>query len=279
MRSAEILLEGVTKRPWVFYHGTQSAPFDKFEPIAAIKGEQFWNPLGNAMYASNEKRFAGNFGGNVYEVHIPPGSTYKRINANTWSYGTGQGLVKRALKRALKACGQNIAEYDGTVQTPMPDFKKLSDDDIRKIYRNLRPELETNTEAQERIKAATRDVLISNIKSIWHYSVDHPRNREKEKIWNRFRSELGLLIRKNSPYEGLYESLHLIDQKFGPDVAEKYAQFLPEESDKKFSKFDFIVFTETNDVIGTWDDKKQEAVSAYEVLIFNPALQKTVKRG
>lgn len=173
-------------------------PSTKFEPKLAAKGEQYWNPLGDGMYATNNPHFAGQFGGNVYKVVIPAGATYRRISQTTWSRVTGEGIVMRALARAFKSKGQR---YDRWAD----NFK--------------------------------------------------------------FRMELGRVLDYNDPYTSLYESAALVEMHY-PDYAEAYEKALPEVSNAAFGKFDFVVFNETNDPIG-FDGKP-----TWEVVIFNPALQK-----
>lgn len=63
----------------VFYHGTDSPPFDEFDPSKAVKGVRHYNPLGDALYVTDKRDFANMFGKNVYEVKIPSDAKLKRI--------------------------------------------------------------------------------------------------------------------------------------------------------------------------------------------------------
>lgn len=199
MRYRHILAESVTKRPWTFYHGSNSAAFQQFDPTQAAKGEQYWNPLGHGMYATNNPRFAGEFGSNVYKVLIPAGSSYRRMNQQTWQNVTGEGVVMRALARAFKKKGQR--------------FDRWSD-------------------------------------SNW-----------------AFRRDLQRVLSSNDPYTSLHESAALVQMHY-PDFADAYEAALPEVTNATFGKFDFVVFTDTNDPIGF------NGQPTWEVVIFNPALQK-----
>ena len=98
---SETLVEAVNKKPIKLYHGTDSAGFQKFAPSKAVKGQQYWNPLGTGLYASNSAEMAASFGKNVYEIIIPPGYSYKRFNDQTWM-STGISIALRSLSLALR---------------------------------------------------------------------------------------------------------------------------------------------------------------------------------
>jgi hypothetical protein len=91
----------------------------------------------------------------------------------------------------------------------------------------------------------------------------------------QFRAEIHRALQDNSPYESLYESVAIVGLHY-PELVETYEQALPKVSNAKFKKYDFIVFTSTNDAIG-YKDEKGKMNSAQEVVIFNPQLMKTVK--
>jgi hypothetical protein len=81
-----------------FYHGTDSEEFDEFDPEKAKKGEQHYNPLGNAMYVTDKPEFAEMFGKNIYEVKIPENAKIKRVNPSSASSAIGD-ILKRSLKK------------------------------------------------------------------------------------------------------------------------------------------------------------------------------------
>jgi hypothetical protein len=88
------------KNPWTFYHGTESGPFEEFDPSKATKGKQHYNPLGNAMYVTDKPEFAKMFGKNVYPVELPPDAKVKTMTGRQ-----AQSAVGDILKRALRKVG------------------------------------------------------------------------------------------------------------------------------------------------------------------------------
>jgi hypothetical protein len=263
--------EATNKTTWTFYHGTKSAPFDSFVPKAAAKGEQYWNPLGNGMYATDASQFASNFGPNVHKVVIPPGHTYKRITLKEWQMGAGRAIVLRALKAAFKKVGQNYREWQYGTKAPAPNIKKMSR--AQKIDMIVSEYEKRNLDVRQKAEAATDAILDGTIKSIIT-QMPRQRDEKKAKAVQRFLYDVHTQLRQNSPYEGLYEVSHAVHEAFGEEIAEAFHETLPATSDAVFGKFDFVVFTETNDVIGVGKNGK----SALEVVIFNPALQKAVKQ-
>lgn len=260
---AETLNKASTKREWTFYHGTKSDPFDKFIPSDAAKGSQFWNPLGNGMYVTDSTEFARNFGSNVHKVIIPTGSTYKRINMNQWQI-TGFNLVIRTLKKAFKKAGESYHEWENGVRPNLGAIRKQGRDAVVAFIKQQRPDI-----SDDAFAATTPEQLDDALKRMLKASAEI--NPEKANKIHRFRVDLARVIRQNSPYEGLYETSYVVEMHFGDQIATEYSSILPMESDKLFGKYDFVVFTETNDVIGTGAN----GGSALEVVIFNPALQKT----
>jgi hypothetical protein len=279
MRLREILMEAVTKRPWTFYHGTKSDAFQQFNPSLASKGEQYWNPLGDGMYVTNNPRFASNFGHNVHTVVIPAGSTYKRINTQMWQYSTGPGLIMRALRRAFKAVGENYDHWDHGVPVKSPDAKKLSREQIiDALVASYQTDIRAN--AAKFDTERLRQELIKRWK--WNRESDRSGTAQieggevmlKSKIIYQFKYHMGQTLRQNDPYTGLYECSHLVMMLFGQPIYEAFSQTLPAVSNEKFGKFDFVVFTETNDVFTFTDDE-----STSEVVIFNPALQRVQQKA
>ena len=61
-----------------------------------------------------------------------------------------------------------------------------------------------------------------------------------------------------------------------PEISEKFREELPKQSDNKFGKYDFVIFTSTNDVLGY--KKGNNFVSALEIVIFNPKLQRAMRK-
>jgi hypothetical protein len=202
---------GKTKKPMTFYHGTDSDPFDQYQPQQAKKGQQFWNPLGNALYVSDQKYFAKCFGKHVYQLNVPPGYKYKKFTHEEWM-SAANDLIKKTVCKALKQTGHKV------------NCRGFYIDDIDTNY-------------------------------ALHY-----------------------IIRNNSPYEGLLESVEIVGQAWGRDVSNAYQDILPIESTKKFGKFDFVIFTSTNDALGYFNDKGN-IQGAWEVLIYNPELQKVFKEN
>ena len=96
MRIFKIAEESTSDR--VFYHGTDSPPFDSFDPSKATKGGRHYNPLGDAMYVTNKRDFANLFGKNVYEVRIPSGARFKKVFPSK-AYSVIRDIVNRALRR------------------------------------------------------------------------------------------------------------------------------------------------------------------------------------
>ena len=81
-----------------FYHGTDSPPFDSFDPGKAAKGGRHYNPLGDAMYVTDKPEFARLFGRNVYPVRIPPGAKIRRVSPSAAGSAI-RDIVVRALRR------------------------------------------------------------------------------------------------------------------------------------------------------------------------------------
>lgn len=92
---------------YTFYHGTDSEPFNEFDPSKAKKGEAYYNPLGDAMYVTDKKDFAKMFGENVYSVNIPDNAKIKRMYPSKVKSAIGD-----ILNRALKKIGVNYWETE-----------------------------------------------------------------------------------------------------------------------------------------------------------------------
>jgi hypothetical protein len=86
-----------------------------------------------------------------------------------------------------------------------------------------------------------------------------------------FQPELVQLLGRVSPYEGLRGAIDLIDRHFGHSIQWRFKELLPQASNTVFGKYDFVIFTDTLDYAGLGVNGKP----AHEVVIFNPALQKT----
>lgn len=265
MRYHEILDEAVNKREWVFYHGTKSAPFDQFEPSKAAKGEQYWNPLGNGMYVTDQPVFAAYFGPHIHKIVIPPGCNYKRINQRTW-ISMSWKLVLRALRRAFRSAGENVDQWRKGKPFKFP--KNISREQmlaaVNDFYKGRGDDI------SEKIAALNDDQLRKQCKYIETITPGQV-DAEKQKKIQEFEIEARKCLRTNSPYEGLYEVHYLVGYIFSEQINDHFAKSLPELSDEIFGKYDFVVFTDTNDVIG----HGKNGASSLEVVIFNPALQKT----
>jgi hypothetical protein len=99
------------------YHATDSVPFDIFDPSKAVKGERYFNPLGDGMYVSTNKDFARRFGKNMMEGNVPKDLNIlnlppKRANAMTESIG----------RAAIKAAGKG---YDSLPLMKKVEFNRL----------------------------------------------------------------------------------------------------------------------------------------------------------
>tara|TARA_R110000824_G_scaffold148242_3_gene317880 strand:+ start:61725 stop:62312 length:588 start_codon:yes stop_codon:yes gene_type:complete len=81
-----------------FYHGTDSPEFNEFDSSKATKGDQHYNPLGEAMYVTDKPDFANMFGKNVYEVDVPDDAKIKKINPSKAASAIGD-ILNRALKK------------------------------------------------------------------------------------------------------------------------------------------------------------------------------------
>jgi hypothetical protein len=273
MRSAEIITESTNKREWTFYHGTASEVFHTFEPKNATKGEAYWNPLGNGMYATNNKEFARSFGHNLYKVIIPIGSTYKRISQDVWAYSTGPGLITRTLRAAMKKAGYSYDAWDSGEKAKGPDVKKMNREEmiafIIDAYSHMEPDELENLKV--RASEATDDTLRSNVKHKLDYTPRQVDKVKQDAIFN-FKVICNQMVRQNAPYTSLVECASAVEMYFNtfdPKIHEYFEDLLPKMSDQLFGKYDFIVFSETESI--SMDD-------TWEVVIFNPALQKVVKK-
>lgn len=94
-------------RDHVFYHGTDSPAFDSFDSSKAVKGKSHYNPLGEAMYATDKEDFARMFGRNVYPVHLPAGSKLKRVSPSLASR-----IIRDIVIRALGKVGVRYWDTD-----------------------------------------------------------------------------------------------------------------------------------------------------------------------
>jgi len=177
-----------------FYHGTDSPPFDTFNPEEATKGDRHYNPLGDAMYVTDKEDFARFFGKNVLPVRIPKGAKIKRIYPSVV-----QSALESIIKKALKQVG--IDYWKGT-------------------------------------------------------SIS-------------FKVQLGKLFKYYSPYESMMEALALVQIEF-PNIAETFPDAITFQANRKFSKFDVVMFMDTYDpnaiYIGSTPTK--------EILIFNKDMQR-----
>jgi len=91
-----------------------------------------------------------------------------------------------------------------------------------------------------------------------------------------FLMELYRQIGRNDPYTDLVESDALVRMYAGPEFADRFSDYLAVIADQKFSKFDIVVFPETNWPLWTYDEKGRQ-MATFEAVIYNPALQRTGK--
>ena len=83
-----------------FYHGTDSPPFDNYDPKQRTKSEKHYNPLGEGMYATNHPGLAEFFGKNVYQVRVPDNCKIKRFSPNQ-----ARSAISDIIRKSLSAAG------------------------------------------------------------------------------------------------------------------------------------------------------------------------------
>jgi hypothetical protein len=88
------------KEEHTFYHGTDSPPFTEYQPEKASKGEQHYNPLGEALYVTDKEDFAKMFGKNVYEVKVPKDAKIKRVKPSS-----AESAIRDIIMRSIKKSG------------------------------------------------------------------------------------------------------------------------------------------------------------------------------
>jgi hypothetical protein len=105
LSAAEAKASGMSFDDWVkgqgetLYHATDSGEFNlaDFNPKAAAKGEEFFNPLGSGLYASSNKEFVRRFGSNTMELVLPANVKVKKVSIDSWEKDFAS-ISKRALK-------------------------------------------------------------------------------------------------------------------------------------------------------------------------------------
>lgn len=81
-----------------FFHGTDSGPFNEFDPSQAAKGDAHYNPLGRGLYVTDKPEFAQLFGENVYNVDIPDDCKIKKMSPRQAESAIGD-IIHRAMKK------------------------------------------------------------------------------------------------------------------------------------------------------------------------------------
>lgn len=264
--------EAVTSEPLTLYHGTKSEAFDSFAPKNAAKGEQFWNPLGNGMYATDSQFYASSYGSNVHKIIIPAGASYKRITMGVWKT-VGTSLVNKALRLAMKQHGQDYDEWrNGGPVTPEP---KMSHDDLIKACMSYYTDELGWDDEQAGWKV--EDKTDQQLRAFYNRRKPKPTIKRGNDLQTRmldFDYHLERAMTTEAPADGMCEAAAIVSRYMGNDIADAFHTILPMVADKTFSKYDFTVFTETQEMMGSG----KNGASALEVVIFNPAYQKTVSQ-
>ena len=81
------------------YHSTDSETFNVFDPAQAMKGEAFFNPLGDGLFLSSNKNFTRRFGKNTYEYILPKDTKTKIITDIKFAQTEYPAAVKGTLKK------------------------------------------------------------------------------------------------------------------------------------------------------------------------------------
>ena len=197
------------------------------------------------------------------------GATYKRINMNLWQ-SLGFSMVMKALANAFKAGGDNLEHWiNGTPKPPPGDPKKMSREQIIDALVAFYSRY-SNDDVRSKTNTLDTNYLRRELMSLWKNHQEYVRDSAKERQILSFKVETARTLRQNDPYTGLYEVYALANIDFGKEIGDAFGNALAAESDRRFGKFDFVVFTETNDPFIFKDNE-----STSEVVIFNPAYQKT----
>jgi hypothetical protein len=101
-------------------------------------------------------------------------------------------------------------------------------------------------------------------------SEDWDATDDAKAITREFYAELPEILGGAVPYKGLKDAADAVGNHFGAVIGHEVRQALPSVSNAVFSAYDFVIFTDTLDS-GTGQNGK----SALEVVITNPALQRT----
>jgi hypothetical protein len=203
---AHPLTEAITRRPLVLYHGTDSAPFDNFKRSASAKPGRHWNPLGNALYATNSRTFAQRFGKNIHEIEIPAGVSYTRISKAKW-LEIGRQIVQDALEQALRKLKISRAEVERDYDVNVADFETK----IKNILANM------------------------------------------------------------TPYKSLGEIQYQVVFHYGDAIGKAFGQLLPAVAQAHLGRYDLVIFSQTEHDAS----EKEAGRSPWEVVIYNPSLQRT----
>lgn len=287
-RTAKPLREAVNTREMVFYHGTRSGAFSRFDPTLAAKGSQHWNPLGTGLYATDQIKYAALYG-TPHKVVIPPGYRYKQIHWGEWQR-LGYNLIMRGVDKALARHGFKTADWeygdpDPNWVAPKPEKFKTTGpvealrDTLVDIVVRIHPE-----KTREEIKAVVAqqpDDKIAGLIKVYAKKLPKPKTSpprtldpKKRDRFYRFRHHM-LTVAEDNPRNTFTEAFTLVDQTFGDEIAETFKQTVTEEADKLFGKYDFVIFFDSEDDRG-YQGHDGKYRGAKEVVIFNPDLQKIV---
>ena len=199
----------------------------------------------------------------------------QRITMQQWN-NMGFKIIKLALRMAFRSTGTTLDKWlwgDNPPEKPNPKkMNRLALEIFLLNHYENKDEIEIRNAMAKKTDEELR-VYVKNIINV------RPIDKERTEKLRKFEREVRNTIREYSPYESLYEVYHAVHNWFGEKIGNAFATALPILSEKIFGKYDFVVFTETNDDIGEIDPKTNRLVSAYEVVIYNPALQKTVNEN
>lgn len=101
-----------------FYHGTDSPPFEQFDPSKSTKEERHYNPLGEGLYVTDKRDFAKLFGKNVYPLQIPKDCKIKKFSPREQ-----QSAIWDILRRAMQKVGINY--WETTIQFKIILWKQI----------------------------------------------------------------------------------------------------------------------------------------------------------
>lgn len=290
-RTVEPIFEAINSKEMVFYHGTKSGAFTRFDPTLAAKGSQHWNPLGTGLYATDQIKYAALYG-TPHKVVIPPGHRYKQIHWGEWQR-LGYNLIMRGVDKALARHGFTTADWEYGIPDPnwvAPKPEKIKTtgpiESLRAVLVDLvvRIHPEKSREDIEAVVKQQPDDKIAGFIKVYAKKLPKPRaspprtlDTEKRNRFFRFRHYMAT-VSEDNPRNTFTEAFALVERTFGDEIAETFKETVTEEADKLFGKYDFVIFFDSEDDRG-YQGRDGKHRGAKEVVIFNPDLQKIVPLG